>query len=112
MTTEVRHRLKALRKRAGLRSRDLADAVGMKPSSYQKYEDRRQGIFLPLHIVANLVIALKPCGIDPVEVWALADEKDIIAFRQAWSLTKDAEKLDETAPESDTILETKLRQWG
>ena len=107
MVTEVRHRLKELRKRAALRSRDMAQAIGMHPSTYQKYEDRRQGVFLPLDMVAKLVIALKPRGIDPIEIWDLAKREDIVSFHRAWSMTKTSDCLGEIDFLADMMRKSK-----
>ena len=93
MNNEVRYRLKALRNRASLRSRDVAGLVGMPATTYQKYEDRRRGTYLPLHMVAKLVLALEPQGIDPDEVWSMADETEIKEFLKAWALRKDPDLL-------------------
>ena len=95
MTDEVRFRLKALRNRTGLRSKDVADSLDMPASTYQKYEDRRQGVFLPLHMVAKLVLALKPHGVEAVEVWALADPAEVSAFHQAWTILKESAETQE-----------------
>jgi transcriptional regulator with XRE-family HTH domain len=90
MAEEVRLRLKAIRNRSGLRSRDVAESVGMPASTYQKYEDRRRGAYLPLDMVAKLVLTFEPCGISPDEVWALAKASDIAAFHDAWSVKMEA----------------------
>lgn len=106
MDMEARQRLKAFRNRAGLRSRDVAESLGMPASTYQKYEDRRQGQYLPLHMVAKLVLAFKPHGIEPAEVWTLADKMDVAAFHQAWAAMGTGATLDTPAEESAEITIT------
>jgi len=105
MVAEVRHRLKALRKRAGLRSRDVAEGLGMAPSSYQKYEDRRKGHYLPLGMVAKLVLTLEPHGISPEEIWDFANAEEADIFHRAWALKKEAEIFEkwEGAPATKVV---------
>jgi len=112
MTDEVRLRLKALRNRTGLRSRDVAESLDMPASTYQKYEDRRQGVFLPLSMVAKLVLALKPQGIEPVEVWALADPAEVSAFHQAWAILKDGAEAQTTAAEPVADAVEEAANWN
>ena len=85
MATVIGTRLKAIRERAGLRSRDVADMLKMPASTYQKYEDRYDRPYLPLHIVAKLVNALKIHGISARDIWQLADDGHVDAFMQAWA---------------------------
>jgi len=66
-------KLKALRSRAGLSIRQVAQALGMEyGSSYQHYEDRFKKPLLPLELVLKLVPLFAPSGIDPAELYALA----------------------------------------
>lgn len=85
MATELGKRLKALRARAGLSSRDVAAMLEMPASTYQKYEDRYQKPHLPLAMAAKLVNALIDKGIQPEETWALAAPDQVQAFLEAWS---------------------------
>lgn len=84
MTEAIGRKLKVLRNRAGLSSRAVAERLGMPASTYQKYEDRYRRPYVPLHLAAKLVHALKPEGITADEVWALADQDQIETFFEAW----------------------------
>jgi transcriptional regulator with XRE-family HTH domain len=84
MTSEIGRRLKGLRKRAKLSSRAVAERLGIPASTYQKYEDRYRREYLPLHLVATLVNALRPEGISPDDVWALAEPSQVTSFLDAW----------------------------
>ena len=52
MATVIGKRLKKLRKQAGLFSREVAVGLKMPTSSYEKFEDRYDQPYLPLHLVA------------------------------------------------------------
>ena len=79
MATELGRRLKALRARVGLSSRDLADMLEMPASTYQKYEDRYQKSYLPLAMVAKLVNAMQRYEIAAEEIWSLAEPTQVDA---------------------------------
>ncbi len=85
MATELGRRLKALRARVGLSSRDLADMLEMPASTYQKYEDRYQKSYLPLAMVAKLVNAMQRYEIAAEEIWSLAEPTQVDAFLSAWA---------------------------
>lgn len=70
----IPHRLKALRERAGLSVRAMADLVGMSSSGYSHYETpaRFKDAFLPMRIAQDIARALEPRGIDQAQVMALA----------------------------------------
>jgi len=66
-------KLKALRQRAGLSIRQVAQALGMEyGSSYQHYEDRFKKPLLPLELVLKLVPIFAPSGVEAPELYALA----------------------------------------
>jgi len=92
MVSEVKDRLKALRNRINLRAEDIAEIWGMPATSYQEIEDRWSGSYLPLEMVAELVIALQQYGVNPKEVWALADKGHIAVFHEAWTAINDSDK--------------------
>ncbi len=85
MASHVGRRLKDLRRQAGLTSRAVAERLGMPASTFQKYEDRYHRPYLPLQLVAKLVNALRPEGISPDTIWALADDEQVAAFHEAWA---------------------------
>jgi len=58
--------LKALRNRASLSVRQLAQELGMGPSSYSYYEDGFKGEYLPWDVVSKLVKVLPGLGNPPV----------------------------------------------
>jgi hypothetical protein len=65
--------LKALRSRAGLSIREVAQALGMEHgSSYQHYEDRFKKAYLPLDLIQKLAPIFAPGGVEPAELYALA----------------------------------------
>ena len=69
----VSRRLKAIRQRAGISIRQVAEALGMEHgSSYQHYEDRFKKPFLPLDLILKLVPIFTPRGIEASELFALA----------------------------------------
>jgi len=69
----VSRRLKAIRQRASLSIRQVAEALGMEHgSSYQHYEDRFKKPLLPLDLVLKLVPIFAPRGIEAGELFALA----------------------------------------
>ena len=69
----VSRQLKALRQRANLSIREVAQALGMEHgSSYQHYEDRFKKPLLPLELVIKLVPIFEPGGVEPGELYALA----------------------------------------
>ena len=84
MAETIGRTLKALRNRAGLSSRAVAERLGMPASTYQKYEDRYRRPYLPLHLVAKLVQALRPEGIPADEIWQLAEPNQVETFFEAW----------------------------
>lgn len=71
--SDVAHRLKAIRERAGLTLREVAEALGWSLTRYQHYEDRYKRPYLPLelaHALAPILGGRK--GIDPQEILLLA----------------------------------------
>ena len=69
----VSRQLKALRQRANLSIREVAQALGMEHgSSYQHYEDRFKKPLMPLDLVMKLVPIFEPRGIGAAELYALA----------------------------------------
>lgn len=69
----VSRQLKALRQRADLSIREVAQALGMEHgSSYQHYEDRFKKPLLPLELVMKLVPIFAAGGVEAGELYALA----------------------------------------
>lgn len=70
-------RLKALREAAGLSIRALAEKLSMSSSGYAHYETpaRFKDDFLPMAIARQLATVLRPYGIAPDDVLALAGGK-------------------------------------
>ena len=81
--------LKRLRRRAGLSSRSVARFLAIPTTSYEKYEDRSRKPFLPLDMVAKLVMGLSGYGVDADDVWALANPEDVKFFVRAWHRTRE-----------------------
>lgn len=106
MATVIGQRLKQLRKQAGLISREVAIRLEMPPSTYQKYEDRYDRPYLPLHLVAKLVNVLREFGVPTPDVWALAEPDHVDAFLDAW-LAKSAE--ERATSEADSATENRRR---
>ena len=106
MTAVIGRRLKELRKRAGLISREVAIRLKMPASSYQGYEDRYDRPYLPLHLVARLVIVLREFGVPAPDVWALADPDHVDAFLDAW-LAKSAD--ERAMSEAESAIESRRR---
>lgn len=90
MTEPIGRQLKAIRNRAGLSSRAVAERLGMPASTYQKYEDRYRRPYLPLHLVAKLVQALGPTGVGADDIWQLAEPSQVETFHEAWAQRSDA----------------------
>lgn len=65
-------RLKALRNRAGLSIREMAEKLGKKTSSYQYYEDDYTRAYLPLELTKALVGIFEPYGIKKSQVLQLS----------------------------------------
>lgn len=70
--SEVAEKLKALRERADLSYRDMADEAGMSSSSYAHYERRFKRPYLPADKAEAFARALVKRGIPRSEVMALA----------------------------------------
>ena len=70
--SDVSSRLKELRERAGISVRKMAAESDMSHSTYQHYEDRHKGPFLPMDKAMRFANALSPYGINEWEVLALA----------------------------------------
>lgn len=70
--SEVAEKLKALRERADLSYRDMADEAGMSTSSYSHYELRFKKPYLPADKAEAFARALAKKGIPRSEVLALA----------------------------------------
>jgi len=74
--SEAARRLKALRERAGLAMREVAEALGWTLTRYQHYEDRYKRAHLPLDFVRRLLPLFEPRGIAGAELLALAGLAD------------------------------------
>lgn len=74
ISTDIPHRLKALREAAGLSIRALAELLGMSSSGYAHYETpaRFKDQFLPMQMAHDIVKALEPYGVGADQVLALA----------------------------------------
>ncbi len=70
--SEAARRLKALRERAGLPMRAVAESLGWTLTRYQHYEDRYRRPYLPLEFVRRIADIFAQRGVDPTEVMALA----------------------------------------
>jgi SOS-response transcriptional repressor LexA len=70
--SEAARRLKALRERAGLPMRAVAETLGWTLTRYQHYEDRYRRPYLPLEFVRRIADIFAQRGVDPTEVMALA----------------------------------------
>lgn len=70
--SEAARRLKALRERAGLPMRAVAETLGWTLTRYQHYEDRYRRPYLPLEFVRRIADVFAQRGVDPTEVMALA----------------------------------------
>jgi len=70
--SEAARRLKALRERAGLPMRAVAETLGWTLTRYQHYEDRYRRPYLPLEFVRRIADIFAQRGVDPAEVMALA----------------------------------------
>lgn len=70
--SEAARRLKALRERAGLPMRAVAETLGWTLTRYQHYEDRYRRPYLPLEFVRRIADVFAQRGVDPSEVMALA----------------------------------------
>jgi transcriptional regulator with XRE-family HTH domain len=102
MTSEIGRRLKNLRKRARLSSRAVAERLDIPASTYQKYEDRYQRPYLPLHLVAKLVNALRAEGISVDEIWTLAEPSQVSSFLEAWAARSASAQQPAPTPEAQT----------
>lgn len=76
--SEVARRLKAMRERAGLSMRAVADSLGWPLTRYQHYEDRYRRTYLPVDLVRNLVGLFQAKGIDPRDVLSLAGVETLL----------------------------------
>ncbi len=103
MATVIGKRLKKLRNQAGLFSREIAVRLKMPPSTYENFEDRYDQPYLPLILVAKLVIVLGEFGVPAPDVWALAEPDHVDAFLDAW-LAKSAD--ERTTSEADSAIES------
>ncbi len=72
--TEIRIRLKTLRKRSGLSIRRVAESLEIAPSTYSHYESRYKRPFLPQDLVSKLADLFSKHGIKHSETLALARE--------------------------------------
>jgi transcriptional regulator with XRE-family HTH domain len=74
LSTDIPHRLKALREAAGLSIRSLAEKLGMSSSGYAHYETpaRFKDQYLPMELALNLARVLAPRGVLADQVMALA----------------------------------------
>lgn len=70
--SSVSAELKALRERAGLSVRALADIMGVPQSTYSNYESRYKKRHLPMDFAEALARALSGTGVQPDEIMALA----------------------------------------
>jgi SOS-response transcriptional repressor LexA len=70
--TENGRTLKELRELAGLSVRKMADAIGVKPSTYQYREKPDDDKLLPMEWADKIAPVLKEHGVDPADVYALA----------------------------------------
>jgi transcriptional regulator with XRE-family HTH domain len=72
--SDIPARLKALREASGLSIRKLAERLGMSSSGYAHYETaaRFKDDFLPMTLARDIAAALRPMGVDPALVMALA----------------------------------------
>lgn len=73
-SSDIPGRLKALREASGLSIRKLADLLGMSSSGYAHYETpaRFKDDFLPMTLARDIAAALRPHGVDPALIMALA----------------------------------------
>lgn len=74
MQENVAAKLKALRGRAGMTVRELADVIGRPPSTYASYEDKYKKPYLPIDLVKQL-LCLVGRGDPPIteaEIYALS----------------------------------------
>lgn len=89
MSESVAVQLKRWREHSGLSVRKAAEAAGMKPSSYQHYEDpdRFKGSRLPMELTQALARAATTMQLDPSPVLALGgiDEDGTLKGMQALS---------------------------
>lgn len=71
--TDAALAIKALRERAGLSVRKMAERMKMPPSTYGHYEDPRRfkGPYLPVEIAEKIAEAVEGTRVDSKEVWAL-----------------------------------------
>jgi SOS-response transcriptional repressor LexA len=70
--SEAARQLKALRERAGLSMRVVADSLGWRLTKYQHYEDRYRRRFLPIELARHLADLFSPHGVTAAEVMELA----------------------------------------
>lgn len=70
--SEGARRLKALRERAGLSMRVVADGLGWTLTRYQHYEDRYKRRNLPVELMRDLVGIFRGRGVEPRELLELA----------------------------------------
>lgn len=68
----IGQKLKAMRKRARLSVRDLAEKLEMPPSTYASYEDKFKKPFIPLPLARKMVNAYSGLGVERDEILALA----------------------------------------
>jgi SOS-response transcriptional repressor LexA len=76
--SDVARRLKAMRERAGLSMRAVADSLGWPLTRYQHYEDRYRRTYLPVDLIRHLVGLFQARGIDPREVLGLAGVETLL----------------------------------
>ena len=70
--SEAARQLKALRERAGLSMREVAESLGWALTRYQHYEDRYRRRFLPIELMRHMAALFAQKGVDPRAVLALA----------------------------------------
>ena len=70
--SEAARQLKALRERAGLSMREVAESLGWALTRYQHYEDRYRRRFLPIELMRHMAALFAQKGVDPRAMLALA----------------------------------------
>ena len=70
--SEAARQLKALRERAGLSMREVAESLGWALTRYQHYEDRYRRRFLPIELMRHMAALFAQKGVDPRAVLALS----------------------------------------
>lgn len=91
--SEVALKLKALRERAGLSVRAVADRLEKPHSSYSYYEDSFKGRHIPAELAQALIPIFREKGVDPTELLALTAVADEILPRSTGGAGKDSADL-------------------